>query len=197
MSKYHKILGVSNTASKEVIKSAFRKKALQYHPDRNKSANAESQFIEIHKAYEIISNGKAPKTIVKSGARTSTQATVDPKEKYRNVYSAPTDPNEYKLWRQVAEERARQQAKMNYEQFKNYNEAFRKSNMYPVYKAMYYLLVGFVWTILGGVIAGNIYAFADNSYIGIFMLFLSLPMIVGVYWSYPNIKSMGDMFKNR
>ena len=41
---YYEILSVSKNASDEQIKSAFRKKALEYHPDRNKSKDAESKF---------------------------------------------------------------------------------------------------------------------------------------------------------
>lgn len=53
---YYKILGVSKTASAEELKKAYRKLALQYHPDRNKSKEAEEKFKEINHAYEILSN---------------------------------------------------------------------------------------------------------------------------------------------
>ena len=38
---YYEVLGVPKAAGKDEIKSAYRKLALQYHPDRNKSAGAE------------------------------------------------------------------------------------------------------------------------------------------------------------
>lgn len=58
MSKdYYKILGVSRNATQEEIKSAFRKLALKYHPDRNPGdKEAESKFKEINEAYEVLSN---------------------------------------------------------------------------------------------------------------------------------------------
>ena len=55
---YYDILGVSRDASKEEIKKAYRKLALEYHPDRNKSTDAEEKFKAINEAYEILSDSK-------------------------------------------------------------------------------------------------------------------------------------------
>lgn len=53
---YYDILGISRNASKEEIKKAYRKQALEWHPDRNKSSQAEAKFKEINEAYEILSD---------------------------------------------------------------------------------------------------------------------------------------------
>lgn len=53
---YYEILGVSKTATLDQIKKTYRKLALQYHPDRNKSKEAEIKFKEINRAYEILSD---------------------------------------------------------------------------------------------------------------------------------------------
>ena len=54
MKDYYKILGVSNNADYLAIKKAYRKLALKYHPDINKSPNASKKFIEIKEAYETL-----------------------------------------------------------------------------------------------------------------------------------------------
>jgi curved DNA-binding protein len=53
---YYEILGIPKDASKDVIKDAYRKLALQYHPDRNKSPGAEEKFKEISEAYAVLSD---------------------------------------------------------------------------------------------------------------------------------------------
>ncbi|WP_457652026.1 molecular chaperone DnaJ [Rhodocaloribacter sp.] len=57
MRDYYEILGVERTATVEEIKRAYRKLALQYHPDRNPDDDdAESKFKEAAEAYEVLSN---------------------------------------------------------------------------------------------------------------------------------------------
>lgn len=56
---YYKILGVSRKASKKEIKSAYRKLALEWHPDKNIGENqekAEKMFHDISEAYEVLSD---------------------------------------------------------------------------------------------------------------------------------------------
>ena len=55
-------LGVKSTATGDEIKKAYRKKALQFHPDKNPSATAEETFKEINKAYETLSDADKRRT---------------------------------------------------------------------------------------------------------------------------------------
>jgi DnaJ-class molecular chaperone len=57
-SDYYEILGVSKNASAQEIKTAYRKQALSWHPDRHKEdkKEAETRFKEINEAYQILSD---------------------------------------------------------------------------------------------------------------------------------------------
>ncbi len=58
MSDYYETLGVSKNASEQEIKTAYRKQALKWHPDRNKTSEANGRFKDVTKAYEILSDSK-------------------------------------------------------------------------------------------------------------------------------------------
>src|SRR6476620_2962620 len=54
---YYEILGVTKTAKAEEIKKAYRKVAMQFHPDRNPGdKSAEDKFKEAAEAYEVLSD---------------------------------------------------------------------------------------------------------------------------------------------
>jgi len=53
---YYEILGVARNADKDAIKKAFRKLAQQYHPDVNKSPEAEARFKEMNEAYQVLND---------------------------------------------------------------------------------------------------------------------------------------------
>ena len=51
---YYEVLGVRRDANDEDVRKAFRKLAFQYHPDRNRAADAEERFKEINEAYQCL-----------------------------------------------------------------------------------------------------------------------------------------------
>ena len=56
---YYDVLGVSKGASDADIKKAFRRKAMDHHPDRNRSnPNSETQFKEINEAYDVLKDSQ-------------------------------------------------------------------------------------------------------------------------------------------
>jgi molecular chaperone DnaJ len=73
---YYEVLGLQKSSGKEDIKNAYRKLALQYHPDRNKEPGAEEKFKEISEAYAVLSDDEKRK-------RYDTYGHVGPEEVYR------------------------------------------------------------------------------------------------------------------
>ncbi len=56
---YYNTLGISKNASQEEIKSAYRKLAMKYHPDKNPGdASSEAKFKEASEAYQVLSNSQ-------------------------------------------------------------------------------------------------------------------------------------------
>uniref|UniRef100_A0A1B6FGG8 J domain-containing protein n=1 Tax=Cuerna arida TaxID=1464854 RepID=A0A1B6FGG8_9HEMI len=55
---YYKILEINKGATDDEIKKAYRKLALKYHPDKNKTPGAEERFKEVAEAYEVLSDKK-------------------------------------------------------------------------------------------------------------------------------------------
>jgi len=103
---YYNILGVRQGATDDEIRKAYRRKAMEYHPDRNSSENAQEMFIKVTEAYEYLTSHPHGRNISEEELRRNYQAWVD----YR---------------RAEARKRAEEYAKKSY-------AAFKKS---PIYKS--------------------------------------------------------------
>jgi len=103
---YYRILGVKQNATDDEIRKAYRKKAMEYHPDRNSSPDSQEMFIRITEAYEYLISHPYRRNITEEEIRRNYQAWID----YR---------------REEARRRAEAYAKASYSEF-------RKS---PVYKS--------------------------------------------------------------
>uniref|UniRef100_A0A915HPD5 DnaJ homolog subfamily B member 13 n=1 Tax=Romanomermis culicivorax TaxID=13658 RepID=A0A915HPD5_ROMCU len=64
---YYKILEIARTANDDDIKKAYRKMALKFHPDKNKTTGAEEKFKEIAEAYDVLSDEKKKSVYDKFG----------------------------------------------------------------------------------------------------------------------------------
>jgi hypothetical protein len=105
---YYTILQVSKTADTQEIQAAFRRLAKLYHPDVNKSPEAHARFCEIYEAYDYL---------MQKGH--TVQDSID---------TAGYEEDSEKFVKE-ARERARAQAKMKYEKFKQQHEAFQASGI--------------------------------------------------------------------
>ncbi|XP_045885043.1 dnaJ homolog subfamily B member 9-like isoform X1 [Micropterus dolomieu] len=85
---YYDTLDVEPTATDIQIKKAFRKLAIKYHPDKNKSADAETTFREIAEAYKVLSNKGKRRLYDSTGheAFLKDEASVDPEDEHETSF---------------------------------------------------------------------------------------------------------------
>lgn len=134
MSRYHQLLGLRPGAPTDEIKRAYRKKAFEFHPDKNSSPSAHEKFIEITLAYEMLISGKA--------AYETPIVTNTYKAKKQNTGQPPVNQEEFKAWYSAAKEKAERQSKFRYKEFRKENDAFKKTWYYPFAKVFTLFIIG-------------------------------------------------------
>lgn len=56
MKDYYAVLGIAGDASADIIRTSYRRKAQQYHPDRNSAPEAAEKFRDVQEAYEVLAD---------------------------------------------------------------------------------------------------------------------------------------------
>lgn len=85
MNHYFTILGVRPNATLQQIKKAYRKKVMQYHPDRNKQPGAKAKFIEIDEAYDYLCDLRSGKISQNSYVSSPTISREDKEKKRKGI----------------------------------------------------------------------------------------------------------------
>ena len=98
MKNHYQTLNISRNASQIEIKSAYRKMALKYHPDRNPHKKAADFFRQVHDAYKVLSNLSKKNIYDQSIFNTRKEkkrAYANDNDKYRRKYYTKHDFNFY------------------------------------------------------------------------------------------------------
>lgn len=181
MQDYYSILGLKQNASKDEIRKAYRKLAMQYHPDKNPSPNAKQKFIEITEAYDALISEKtffrkaSPKTESKPVYKTNaSRPTAAPQSNAGGTYQ------QYDYMRKKFLELKRKYNHPNYKAAKK-KELYKKSNLYFVYSGSV-LLVAILFPIL-----------ISNSYLLIATLPAGLGFALRLFWFAGQKRMRADM----
>lgn len=83
---HYEILGIASNASSREITSAYRRLALQYHPDRNKTPLANDMMLRINTSYSILSDPNKRREYDVSRSKTDIQYTKDDSEVKTDVF---------------------------------------------------------------------------------------------------------------
>ena len=83
---YYEVLGVQKNATTSEIKNIYRKLALKFHPDRNKSPEAEEKFKEISEAYAVLSDDEKRKRYDKYGHVGSDEAFRGSESNFEEIF---------------------------------------------------------------------------------------------------------------
>ncbi|MCC6373024.1 MAG: DnaJ domain-containing protein [Bacteroidia bacterium] len=165
MTHYYQILDLAPGASVAEVKKAYRKKAMQWHPDKNNDPQAKQKFIEITEAYFALTN-PAKSNRFKSFSRAN-----------------PFTRGATAKRREDPRERARRAAQMRYEEWLKSDE-YEFENAFGVF--MQHLMLLVIGLFLGGCLIS--FLFSDGGVISIVLLLIFLgPIYFSMIYNSENI----------
>ncbi len=158
---YYNILRVSREASKEDIKKAYRKLAIEVHPDKNKSSDAHERFVEINEAYLLLSDDEA---------RAKYDNEFFSNLQYEDLFNSSVKDvfvdNDLNDWSKKAKMQAERYAKMTFENFFNLVAGVAKETGFQFGNVIIYMISGI--SLLSGI------GFLIRSNIVLGVIFLTL-----------------------
>src|SRR5690606_37609466 len=186
MENYYKILGIASNSDTSEIKKAYRKLALQFHPDKNKASNAHEVIVKITEAYEVLRNKESRK-------------------KYDILYEKIFANNKeittediaiYKEWQHQGYKKAEEYEKKTYEDFSSLMDdiAFHTSNYMNIgCTGGIFIFLGAVWLIGPIFILGT----SDSSEVVLPALLSFLMGIGALIFGNNKIKEMKEDYKRK
>lgn len=127
---YYEVLGVNINSSRDQIKKAYRRLALQWHPDINHSADAHEKFIEINQAYLILTDDDArarydieydlyfaEPEIVGQPTRNKQRHTEPPQSEAADKKDSSFHDQDLNSWSRSAKAQAERYARMSFSDF--------------------------------------------------------------------------------
>jgi curved DNA-binding protein CbpA len=86
MKDYYAALGIDSDASLGAIKTAYRKKASEFHPDKNTAPDAPARFRAVQEAYDLLSDPRLRKEYDENRQRSLLENPVDTAEQLWTTY---------------------------------------------------------------------------------------------------------------
>lgn len=159
--RYYQILGVPEQAGPEELKQAYRQKAKQLHPDRNKAPEAHGDFILLNEAYEYLLSLKTNKHPLRSDQDLA-------EARYRQEW--------YRQERVRARQRAQAYAQMQYEEFLKSDQYKLSSSWATIGAHAYYF---FAIAVLGVLPLVATFLFGSNGlFVSLLVMGLTSPLTI-------------------
>ncbi|TAH27529.1 MAG: hypothetical protein EAZ07_01240 [Cytophagales bacterium] len=179
---YYDILGITDSASLEDIKKAYKQKAKLLHPDVNKSKKASEEFLQLQEAFQVL---------IDPNKKHSYDNLVHNQSEFRNVGQYVKGakqfrymPN-YEEWVWMRKQKIKEQQEQEKIWFEHRKKDLKESNYYSAFKLLFYLKIYGLFFIALTVIILSIYVIIKTHFIFSFLI-LPIPCaaILLFLWTY-------------